>query len=58
MTFLSWLGGVLCCVVAGLSDIGRFDWCGPGPHEGPLPDNCQSHDAEHQHVVHSGAGTR
>lgn len=54
----------LCChgycnrFIAGLSDIGRFDWCGPGPHEGSLPNECQLHDAEHQHVVHSGAGTR
>lgn len=50
--------GYCNCFIAGLSDIGRFDWCGPGPHEGSLPNECQLHDAEHQHVVHSGAGTR
>lgn len=52
------LDGAFRSAVADLSDIGRFDWCGPGPHEGSLPDKCQPHDAEHQHVVHSGAGTR
>lgn len=46
------------CFVAGLSDVGWFDWCGPGPHEGSLPNKCQPHDAEHQPVVHPGAGTR
>lgn len=58
ITFISRLGVVFCCIIAGLSDIGRFDWCGPGPHEGSLPDGCEPHDAEHQHVVQSGAGTR
>lgn len=46
------------CIVAAISDHGRVDWCGPGPHEESLPDQCQSHDAQHQHVVHPGAGTR
>ena len=50
--------GVFPCVIADLIDIGRFDWCSPGPHEVSLPGECQPHDAEHQHVVHSGAGTR
>lgn len=58
LTFVSWLGRVFCCVLAGLSDFGWFDWCRPGPHEVSLPDECQPHDAEHQLVVHSGAGTR
>lgn len=49
---------VFVSFLAGLSDIGRFDWCGPGPHEGSLSNQRQPHDAEHQHVVHSGAGTR
>lgn len=58
MTFILWLVCVLCFVIAGLSDIRRFDWCGSGPHAGSLSDWCQPHDAEHQHVVHSGARSR
>lgn len=54
----SWLGCVFCCVIAGLFDIGRLDWGGPGSHEGPLPDDCQPHDAKHQLVVHAGAWTK
>lgn len=46
-----------CRVVAGLADPGRLDRCGPGPHEDSLPDQCQPHDAQHQHVVHAGSGT-
>jgi len=49
---------VFLCVAAGLSDIGRVDWGGPGPHEVSLSDECQLHDAEHQLVVHSGARGR
>lgn len=55
---LALLDPVLLCFIAGLSDLGRFDWRGSGPHEGSLPNKCQPHDAEHQLVVHSGAGTR
>lgn len=43
---------------AGLADAGRLDGRVPGPHEGSFSDHGQSHDAEHQPVVHPGAGTR
>ncbi len=42
------------CLIAAVSDSGWSDGCSSGPHEGTVPDGSQSHDAEHQHVVHTG----
>lgn len=44
--------------VADFSHAGRPDRSVPGPHEGSLPNERQLHDAEHQPVVHPGAGPR
>lgn len=55
VTFYSRVVG-LTPVAVSVSDVGRPDGCVPGPHEGPLPDERQPHDAQHQRVVHSDSG--
>ncbi len=49
-----WFKRIWCvCLIAAVSDSGWADRCISGPHEGTVPDGSQSHDAEHQHVVHT-----